>query len=184
MEKLPKFAIYLAIGIGVTIFALFLYTILPHIIENSSRDWDRALGNTLSEEELKEMFYADPSFAAFKEKYPDATESFESWNKGEGRMELIMYNYTNFNEIRLNIDYDNYRSKVNVNVNCQITNPGNDRDIHRGVQGSGVVDFIEKIDCLDGSDVIMSPYPQTTDCGIGTRDLGNGVCIVIPRDGN
>ncbi|MDH3277178.1 MAG: hypothetical protein OEL77_02975 [Nitrosopumilus sp.] len=182
MEKLPKFAIYLAIGIGITIFALILYSILPHIIENSARDWDRALGNNLTEEELKAMFYADPSYTAFKEKYPDATESFESWNRGEGRLQMVMYNYTNFNEIRLDIDYDNYRSKVNVNVNCQITNPFSDRDVHRGVQGSGAVDFIEKVNCLDSSGIIS--YPQTTDCGPGTQDSGDGVCTVIPRDGD
>ena len=182
MEKLPKVAIYLAIGIGVTIFALFLYAILPHIIENSARDWDRALGNSLSEEELKEMFYADPAYVAFKEKYPESIESFESWNKGEGRMELVMYNYTNFNEIRLNIDYDNYRSKLNVHVGCQITNPNSDRDIHRNVQGSASVDFIEKVNCLDSISTIEYPTspPQSTDCGPGTEDLGNGVCIVIP----
>jgi len=35
---LRKYAIYLAIVIGVILFALFLYTILVHLIENSPRD--------------------------------------------------------------------------------------------------------------------------------------------------
>ena len=161
MERLPKFAIYLAIGIGVTIFALFLYSILPHIIENSSRDWDRAMGGSMTEEELKAMFYAEPAYLVFKEKYPDATESFESWNRGEGRLNLVMYNYTNLNEIRLDIDYNSHHQKLNVHVSCQIDIPGNDRPLHRNIQGDGVADFIEKIDCLNitlASDMTKTNY--------------------------
>ena len=148
MDKLPKIAIYLAIGIGVTVFALFLYSILPHIIENSSRDWDRELGNSMTEDDLKALFFAEPAYLIFKEKYPDAIESYESWNKGEGRLYLTMYNYTNFNEIRLDLDYNRHRENVQVNVNCQVHIPGNDRQMHRNAQGDGAADFIEKMDCL------------------------------------
>ncbi len=149
MDKLPKLAIYLAIGIGVTIFVLFLYSILPHIIENSSRDWDRAMGNSMTEEDLKALFYAEPAYSVFKEKYPEAIESFESWNKGEGRLNLVMYNYTNFNEIRLNIDYNRHRENVNVGITCEVQIPGNDRQMRRNAEGDGAVDFIEKMDCLN-----------------------------------
>ena len=161
MDKLPKIAIYLAIGIGVTIFALFLYTILPHIIENSSRDWERAMGNSMTEDDLKALFYAEPAYSLFKEKYPEAIESFDSWNKGEGRLNLVMYNYTNFNEIRLDIDYNRYRENVDVRVNCQVQIPGNDRQMHRDAQGDGAVDFIEKMDCLNislPSDITPTNY--------------------------
>lgn len=160
MEKLPKFAIYLAIAIGVTIFALFLYSILPHIIENSSRDWDRALGNSMTEDDLKALFYAEPAYSVFKEKYPEAIESFDSWNKGEGRLNLVMYNYTNFNEIRLDIDYNRHRENVNVSVNCQVNIPGNEREMHRNAQGDGAADFIEKMDCLNIS--LTSDFTQTS----------------------
>ena len=165
MDKLPKFAIYLAIGIGVTIFALFLYTILPHIIENSSRDWERAMGNSMTEDDLKALFYAEPAYSAFKEKYPEAIESFESRNNGQGRLNLVMYNYTNFNEIRLDIDYNRHRENVDVRVNCQFNIPGNDRQMHRDAQGGGAVDFIEKIDCLNisvPSDITPTDFSGST----------------------
>ena len=165
MDKLPKLAIYLAIGIGVTIFALFLYTILPHIIENSSRDWERAMGNSMTEDDLKALFYAEPAYSVFKEKYPDAIESFDSRNNREGRLNLVMYNYTNFNEIRLDIDYNRYSEDVNVRVNCQFSIPDNDRQIHRDAQGDGAVDFIEKMDCLNisvPSDITPTDYSGST----------------------
>ena len=149
MERLPKFAIYLAIGIGVTIFALFLFSILPHIIENSERDWKRIIGGGFTEEELKVMFYAHPAYTVFKEKYPDASESFETWNRGEGRLNLVMYNYENLNEIRLDISYDSHRENIRVNVSCQVHIPGTDRDMHRGMEGDGVADFIDKVNCLE-----------------------------------
>ncbi len=160
MEKLPKIAIYLAIGIGVTIFVLFLYTILPHIIENSSRDWERALGNSMTEEDLKALFYAEPAYLIFKEKYPDAIESYDERRNGEGRLNLVMYNYTNFNEIRLDIDYNRYSENVDVRVNCQVQIPGNDRQMHRDAQGDGAVDFIEKMDCLN---IGLPSYVAPTD---------------------
>ncbi len=149
MEKLPKLAIYLAIGIGVTIFVLFMYTILPHIIENSSRDWERAMGNSMTEDDFKALFYAEPAYQIFKEKYPDAIESYENRRNGEGRLNLVMYNYTNFNEIRLDINYNRYDESVNVRVNCQVQIPGNERQMHRDAQDSGAADFIEKMDCLN-----------------------------------
>ena len=149
MDKLPKFAIYLAIAIGVIIFALILYTILPHIIENSSRDWDRALGNGMTDDDFKALFYAEPAYSVFKEKYPDAIESYENRGRGEGRLNLVMYNYTNFNEIRLDINYNRYNENVDVRVNCQVTIPGNEREMRRNAEGDGAVDFIEKMDCLN-----------------------------------
>ncbi len=149
MERLPKITIYLAIGIGLTIFSLFLFSILPHIIENSSRDWERALGNIMTEEDLKALFYAESAYTVFKEKYPNATESFKSRGQGEGRLYLIMYNYTNLNEIRLEIHYDSYRQNVSTDISCQISIPGNERDMRRTVDGDGAVDFIEKVDCLN-----------------------------------
>lgn len=149
MEKLPKVAIYLAIGIGVTIFALFLYTILPHIIENSSRDWDRALGNNMSDEELEAMIYADPSYVIFKEKYPDATENFNNRHRGNVSLEMNAMNYTNFNEARLNIHYNDYDDQVQSNASCQINIPGNERELHRNAQGEQIPEFLEKMDCLN-----------------------------------
>ncbi len=165
MDKLPKFAIYLAMGIGVIIFSLILYTILPHIIENSSRDWERAMGNGMTEDDLKALFYAEPAYSAFKEKYPDAIESYDNRNNRDGRLNLVMYNYTNFNEIKLDIDYNRYSEDVNVRVNCQFNIPGNDRQIHRDAQGVGAVDFIEKMDCLNisvPSDITPADYSGST----------------------
>jgi len=156
MEKLKKIVIYLVIVMSVTLFALFLYSALPSIIEDSSRNWERALEKTLTEEELKEMFYAESAYTFFKEKYPDAIESFDGRSKGQGTLKLIMYNYTNFNEIRLNIDYNKYNSKVTVFVDCRTTNPNSERDIHSKSYGDEVTVFIEKIDCLNSN--VTSPY--------------------------
>lgn len=149
MEKLPKIAIYLAIGIGLTIFSLLMISILPHIIESSSRDWERALGNSMTEEDFKALFYAEPVYTAFKEKYPDAIESFETRHRGDATLNLIMYNYTNLSEIRLDIRYDRYSQNVDTDVRCEINVIGAERSIHRNAQGDGAVDFIEKMDCLN-----------------------------------
>ena len=46
MERLPKFAIYLAIGIGISFFVIFLYAILPHLIDNVSNEWKRVLDDS------------------------------------------------------------------------------------------------------------------------------------------
>ena len=176
MERLPKFAIYLAIGVGVTIFALILYTILPHIIENSSRDWDRALGNSMTEEDIKALFYAEPAYILFKEKYPDAIESYDNRHRGDDRLNLVMFNYTNFNEIRLDIDYNRHRDGIDVRVNCQVQIPGNERQMHRDAQGDGAVDFIEKMDCLNislASDITPTEYRDySTTPQIVTIDRG------------
>ena len=51
MERLSRFAIYLGMGIGVTVFVLFLVEVLPHTLENSARDWERLDGGNYSEEE-------------------------------------------------------------------------------------------------------------------------------------
>ena len=91
-----------------------------------------------------------------------------------------MYNYTNLNEVQLSMRYDTRDSKINVDINCKITNPIGERDLRRDVSGSGTVGFIEKMDCLNTAHPI--PYPQTTACGPGTLNLENGVCIVIPTD--
>ena len=74
-----------------------------------------------------------------------------------------MYNYTNFNEIRLDLDYNRHRENVQVNVNCQVHIPGNDRQMHRNAQGDGAVDFIEKMDCLNislPSDITPTDYTE------------------------
>ena len=149
MEKLVKFAVLFGISIAAVFLVLILSTILPHVIENSERDWKRAMGGNLSEEQLETMFYGDPAYSVFKAKYPDSIENLEFWNKGEGRLEVTAFNYTNLNEIRLDINYDDYREKLRIHVNCQVQIPGSDRDMHRGVEGAAASDFIEKMDCLN-----------------------------------
>lgn len=159
MERLPKIAIYLAMGIGLTIFSLILFMALPNMIENSSRDWERAMRDSMTDEDLKALFYAEPAYTIFKEKYPNATESFR--DRGDGRLFLIMYNYTNLNEIKLDMRYDSHRQNVSTNISCTINIPGNEREFHREVDGDGSADFIEKIDCLNfkfPSDISPTDY--------------------------
>ena len=107
------------------------------------------MGNGMTEEDLKASFYTHPAYSTFKEKYPESIESFEVWNRGEGNLNLVMYNYTNFNQIQLHMDYNSHRENTQVNVTCEVPIPGNDRQMHRGAQGDGAVEFIEKMDCLN-----------------------------------
>lgn len=149
MEKLTRFSLYLAIGITITIFALILFSVLPNLIENSSKDWKSAMNSFITDNELKEMLSAQSAYVVFKEKYPNASENYERWNDEDGRLELIMINYTNFNEIRLQINYDNYLQNVRINVDCTMDINDTPRTMYRKIQGNGVVEFIEKADCLN-----------------------------------
>jgi len=177
MERLGKIAIYLGIGIGVIMFSLLLVSILPHIIESSSRDWERAMGNSMTDEDFKALFYAEPAYTAFKEKYPDAIESYETRHRGDASLNLMMYNYTNLNEIRLDIRYDSYNQNVDTDVRCEINVIGAERSIHRNAQGDGVADFIEKIDCLNFK---MPPDISPTDYS-GTSNFNSRVIEVTPE---
>ena len=42
-----------------------------------------------------------------------------------------------------------YLQNVEARVSCQVHIPGTDRDMHRGMEGDGIADFIQKVNCLE-----------------------------------
>ena len=150
MEKLPKIAIYLAIGIGVTIFGMFLYSILPHMIQNSSNDWERAIGGMAeTDEKVLALFEEHPSYIAFYETYPDAKQELNSRGRGDGNLQVGIMNFDTGNQLLLEMYYDKWNDSVHVNVRCNVMGDNGDR--HRNLHAEGLFaeDFIRNIDCLD-----------------------------------
>ena len=150
MEKLPKIAIYLAIGIGVTIFGMFLYSILPHMIQNSSNDWERAIGGmSETDEKVLALFEAHPAYIAFYEIYPDAKQELNSRGRGDGNLQVGIMNFDTGNQLLLEMYYDKWNDSVHVNVRCNVMDDNGDR--HRNLHADGLFteDFIRNIDCLD-----------------------------------
>ena len=151
MERLPRFAIYLAIGIGVTFFGLFLFSILPHMIENTANDWERAIGGstTNSEEEIMTLLTAHPTYIAFYETYPDAKEEFEKRHRGNGNLSVGVMNFETGDQIVLDMRYDKRDDRVRINVRCTMVNEEGRRDDNLRAEGLFAEDFIRNVDCLD-----------------------------------
>ena len=150
MEKLPKIAIYLAIGIGVTIFGLLLYSILPHMIQNSANDWERAIGGMAeTDEKILALFEGHPAYIAFYETYPDAKQELNSRGRGDGNLQVGVMNFDTGNQLLLEMYYDKWNDSVRVNVRCNVMGDNGDR--HRNLYAEGLFaeDFIRNIDCLD-----------------------------------
>ena len=143
MEKLSKFAIYLAIGIGIVIFSLFLYSILPHIIENSGRDWDRATKSGMLSEEILQLFKEEPAYIAMLDKYPDAKEEFKFNKPQRSELQVGVYNTENDNQLVLKIWYD-YNQNISTYLECI---PGNGDDRLK-ISGLFVINYIQNNTCL------------------------------------
>lgn len=183
MEILPKIAIYTAIAVGITFFILFLIIALPHIVQDSARQWDEAFGSKKSDEELKTMFYETESYKAFLEKYPEAGEFYRARDNGEGRMEITAMNFETFNTLTLELRYNKYDESINEEISCD--NRGS--DIHFQVRGSLAKQFIEESDCLYGDGIIAPPSPLIDGnghsvpypCGDDARiDSKSDACII------
>ena len=160
MEKLPRFTIYLGIAIGVIIFGMFLYSVLPHMIQNSSHDWDRAIGGfEKSEEKLMALFTAHPTYIAFYETYPDAKEEFESRHRGNGNLNVGVMDFETGDQIILDMYYDKWDDRINVNVRCNIVNEEGRHDDNLRAEGLFAEDFIKNVDCLNRIETITQTEP-------------------------
>lgn len=175
MELLPKIGIYLAIFIGISFFVLFLVAVLPHIIQDSGRQWEEALdktslSNLKSEKELRMDFEADPIYQVFKEKYPESGDHFRYHGNGRASMEVMAMNFDNFNLLNLEMDIHKESKYIDYRITC--TNEPD--DIHVRVNGELSEEFIKNANCL-GEDGLISSPSNLVD------DYGNPVPIRIPE---
>lgn len=148
MERLSKFAIYLGMGIGVTIFALLLISVLPYILENSMNEWERLDRNDVSEEELHVKFAEHPAYVAMYERFPDAKEEFSYHGGTNWRMTVGVMNFESGNQLVLNMHHDGYYNHVEVSAYCIIKS---DHDRRDGGDGLFTEDFIRNTDCLESA---------------------------------
>jgi len=144
VHTLQKISYCLGIGIGVTVFILFLHSYLPHMINNS--DWERAEIKMIDAEFMQNEMESHQAFIAFKERYPDALGQFDKHNRGGGSYEIAIANFTSNTSLTLLMDYSVNSGKINVNVRCDKF----DSDI-RDVNVHGVlsVQFIKENTCIE-----------------------------------
>jgi len=168
MERLSKFAIYLGITIALVIFTLFLYSILPSIIQNN--EWER-LGNTVgsTDEKVLAMYMEHPAYIAFYETYPDAKEELNSGYRGSSELQVGIMNFDTNNSLKLDMNYDKRDDRIRVNVRCDTMD--NERNLR--ADGLFAEDFIRNTKCLDI--VKDDSDAEITDTQVITRTFSNGV---------
>jgi len=149
MITLKKITYCVGIGIALSIFVLFLYSFLPHTIQNNA--WNNLDTTPLNKEELLKKFQEHPAYAAFYERFPDAKEEINyNKNGNRGELEVGIRNSENGNTLSLHMYYNTYEDRVNVNINCDIQS--NERYIDRSnlhANGLFTIDFIEQTDCME-----------------------------------
>ncbi len=142
MLTLQKIAYGVGISIAVSVFVLFLYSFLPHLLQNDQ--WENIDGIGMIDEELLEEFHATPAYVAFLERYPDASEELNNHRSG-GELQVGVANYEKNNYLKLNLYFNNYDDRINVNVDCQTSN--NRDNLH--ANGLFAIEFIKQTNCLD-----------------------------------
>ena len=144
MERLPRFALYLAIGIGITIFVLFLIASLPFILEDSWDRWKRLDRMDVSRDELYSKMTAHPAYLAMYETYPDAREEFVYRDRGDANLQVGVMSFETQNQLILDLDYSTYQDRIRAYVYCNVDE--NHREM--GADGLFAEDFIRNVDCL------------------------------------
>ena len=162
MLSLQKIAYGVGISIAVSVFVLFLYSFLHHLIQNEQ--WENIEGMGLSDDELLEEFHATPAYLAFIERYPDAKEELNNHRHG-GELQVGIANYEKNNTLRLNLYFNDYDDRINVNVDCQTSN--NRENMH--ADGLFAIDFIKQTNCLDLEPTLTDEPSHTV------TELPNGV---------
>lgn len=144
MERLPRFALYLAIGIGITIFVLFLIASLPFILEDSWDKWKRLDRMDMSRDEIYSKMIAHPAYLAMYETYPDAKEEFVYRDRGDASLEVGVMSFETQNQLILDLDYSTYDDRIRAYVYCNVG------ENHREMSAGGLFaeDFIRNTDCL------------------------------------
>ena len=165
-------------AIAISIFAMFMYAFIPNMIHNSP--WERVDIIYPSGDEIYEMFKNDPNYAAFYDRYPNATESFRDRGEGRAELEIALGDFGNGKYIRLTLDYNRHDDEVWPRVHCEdFTAPGDYR--HQSFDGALVTQFIEQNKCLEGGFYFEKQIREPDEaiplaCGPGTS-LVDGVCV-------
>ncbi len=190
MERLTKIATVLGMAIALSVFILFVISIMPHIVDQINNRWDEVT-LPMSEEELMKKFHAAESYQAFIEKYPDHGRYVDLDSNG-GRLELQVMNFETFDTLRLELRYYQNDGQLREEVSCQ----NQILDQYQQIRGSLSSQFIENVDCLSGEGLNAAPSmlpdengnlvsepsgpyidAHIPECGEDTT-FRNGVCIV------
>ena len=147
MDRLARFALYLAIGVGITIFVLFLIASLPFIIEDALHQWERLDRSDRSQDEIYSKMAEHPAYLAMYEVYPDAKEEFTYRDRGNAKLQVGVMNFETQNRLTLDLRYSAYDDRTHANVYCSV---GEDR---REVSAEGLFaeGFIRNVDCLEAA---------------------------------
>lgn len=167
MSKLKTITYVVGIVIAVSAFSLFLYSFLPHLINNDQ--WENMESEDMTDEELMVEFQATPAYQAFYERFPDAKEELNNHRHG-GELQVGIANFEKNNYLKLHLYFNDYDSRVNVNVNCQSSN--NQQEMH--ADGLFAVDFIKQTNCLNLVPIVDKKQP--------TIIADGEVVIIQPQD--
>jgi len=160
MERLSKIAIYMGMGIAISIFVLIVISIMPHIIDQINDRWNKVI--PLSKQEIMEKFENTESYILFVEKYPDHGRYIDLDRNG-GRIELTAMNFETFNELRLELRY--YKNHGNDDVREEISCSNDLKDVYYQIRGSLASQFIEKVNCLSGDGLVSATSPLVDNNG-------------------
>ncbi len=167
MSKLRTITYVVGIVIAVSAFSLFLYSFLPHLINNDQ--WENLDKEDLSDAELMAEFQATPAYQAFYERYPDAKEELNNRRHG-GELQVGIANFEKNNYLTLHLYFNDYDNRVNVNVMCDSSN--NQQERH--AEGLFAIDFIKQTNCLELEPIVDKDQP---------RIIADGdVVIINPKD--
>jgi len=144
MDLLQKIAYGVGIGISVSTFILFLFSFIPHAVDNN--DWDKFENKMVDADYLKNRIESHQAFIAFMERYPTALGQFDKHNLSGGTYEIAIANFTSNNSLTLRMDYSSYDDKLNIDVRCVKF----DSDIRDSrVHGVLAVQFINENTCME-----------------------------------
>lgn len=144
----------MGMSIGAAVFVMFVISIMPHLVNTIENNWDDIIPSK-SDEEIKALFYDMESYKTFVKKYPENGEYYNSYGNGQGRIEITAMNFESYNTLQLELEYDKRTDSVREEVTCY--NQIDDRNYR--IRGTLATQFIEKINCLDGSGIVSAPSP-------------------------
>jgi len=144
MDRWQKFAYCLAVGMAVSIFAMFLHSYLPVMINNNN--WDRVEQILITSDYMKEKMESHMAFQAFHERYPNAVTEFNKHGNYGASYELAIGNFTSNHSFTLKMDYQTNGDKVMVSAVCDKFGTSSKST---GVRGAITTQFIKENTCLE-----------------------------------
>ncbi len=145
MEKLSKIAVYMGMGMGVTLFALLLVSALPGVYQNTVHEWESLDEGFISEEGARAMFEEHSAYVAMYERFPDASEKFSYNGRNNAEMMVGKMNFENNHSLTLDLHYSSNRENVRAFVHCNIP----DGPHNKSANDLFAEDFIRDTDCLE-----------------------------------